>query len=98
MQYTASSFADGLVGLFRWALWPEVDAPRLARTPFPGPAHLHTELPDPVLDRLTLPVARRLSRVSLWFRWVQHGRTHWYVLYILLALVLALLAARGGSG
>jgi hydrogenase-4 component B len=98
MQYTASSFADGLVGLLRWALWPEAELPRLARTPFPGPAHLHTELPDPVLDRLTLPAARRLSRVSLWFRWVQRGRTHAYVLYILLALVLALLAARGGPG
>jgi formate hydrogenlyase subunit 3/multisubunit Na+/H+ antiporter MnhD subunit len=98
MQYTASSFADGLVGLLHWALWPEVDAKRLARSPFPGPAHLHTELPDPVLDRLTLPAAHRLSRVSLWFRWVQHGRTHSYVLYILLALVLALLAARGGPG
>jgi NADH:ubiquinone oxidoreductase subunit 5 (subunit L)/multisubunit Na+/H+ antiporter MnhA subunit len=98
MQVTASSFADGLVGLFRWALWPEADVPRLARSPFPGPARLHTELPDPVLDRLTLPVARRLAEASLWFHWVQRGRVHSYVLYVLVALVLGFLAARGEPG
>ena len=98
MQYTSSSFAAGLVGLFRWALWPQLDAPRLAGRPFPGPAHLHTELPDPVLDRLTLPAARWLAHASSWFRWVQRGRTHSYVLYILVAIVLGLLAARGDLG
>jgi hydrogenase-4 component B len=98
MQYTASSFAAGLVGLFRWALWAEVAAPRLARSPFPGPAQLHTRLPDPVLDRLTLPAARWIGRTSTWFRWVQRGRLHSYVLYILLALVVGLLTARGDLG
>jgi hydrogenase-4 component B len=98
MQYTSSSFADGLLGLFRWALWPEIDAPRLARRPFPGPARLHTELPDPVLDRFTLPAARWLATASTWFRWVQRGRVHSYVLYILLAILLGFLAARGEPG
>jgi hydrogenase-4 component B len=97
MQYTSSSFADGLVGLFRWALWPEVEAPRLARQPFPGEARLHVELPDPVLDRLTLPAARRLVQASAWFRWMQRGRVHAYVLYILLAILLGFLAARGAA-
>jgi hydrogenase-4 component B len=98
MQYTASSFAAGLVGLFRWALWTEVAAPRLARTPFPGSAQLHTRLPDPVLDRLTLPAARWIAQASTWFRWVQRGRVHSYVLYILLAIVVGLLTARGDLG
>jgi len=96
MQYTAASFADGLVRLLRWALWPQLDAAGLSRRPFPGAARLHTELPDPVLDRLTLPAARSLAQVSTWFRWVQRGRVHAYVLYILLAVVLGFLAARGG--
>jgi len=98
MQYTGSSFADGLVGLFRWALWQKVDAPRLERQLFPAPARLHSELPDPVLDRLTLPVARHLGQASLWFRWMQQGRVHSYVLYILVAIVLGFLAARGDLG
>jgi NADH:ubiquinone oxidoreductase subunit 5 (subunit L)/multisubunit Na+/H+ antiporter MnhA subunit len=98
MQYTSSSFADGLVGLFRWALWPEIDAPRLARRPFPGPARLHTELPDPVLDRFTLPTAHWLAQASTWFRWLQRGRVHFYVLYILVAILLGFLAARGEPG
>jgi hydrogenase-4 component B len=95
-QYTASSFADGLVGAFRWALRPEVRAPRIER-PFPGPAELHTRLPDPVLDRLILPAAGWLVRASGWFRWVQRGRLHAYVLYILMAVVVSLFAVRGGS-
>jgi hypothetical protein len=98
MQYTSSSFADGLVGLFRWALWPELETPRLARQPFPGRERLHTELPDPVLDRVTLPAARRLVQASTWFRWLQRGRTHAYVLYILVAILLGFLAARGAAG
>jgi hydrogenase-4 component B len=98
MQYTSSSFGAGLVGLFHWALWPEIDAPRLARRAFPGPARLQTELPDPVLDRLTLPVARWLAQASTWFHWVQRGRVHSYVLYILVAIVLGFLAASGDQG
>ena len=94
MQYTASSFADGLVGLLRWALWTEVEQPRLDGA-FPGPARLHTHLPDPVLDRLALPAARRASQASLWFRWLQRGHIHRYVLYILLALVVAFVSTRG---
>jgi hypothetical protein len=49
-----------------------------------------------VLDRVTLPAARSLVELSTWFRWVQRGRVHAYVLYVLLAVVLGFLAARGG--
>jgi hydrogenase-4 component B len=94
MQYTASSFADGLVGLLRWALWMEASEPRLRET-FPGPARLHTHLPDPMLDRLALPAARRVGELSLWFRWMQRGHIHTYVLYILAALVVAFVSTRG---
>jgi hydrogenase-4 component B len=97
MQVTASSFADTLVGILRWLLWPEVDAARVAG-PFPEPARLDTRLPDPVLDRVALPVARRLAEASTRLRWVQQGHLHAYVLYILIAVVVALLTTRGDLG
>ena len=94
MQYSASSFAGGLVDLFRWALWTELHATTVGGV-FPGPARLSTHLPDPVLDRMILPAARFLARASLWLRWFQRGYLHSYVLYILLTVIAALLAARG---
>jgi len=94
MQYTASSFASGLVDLFRWALWTELHATGIAGT-FPGPARLSTHLPDPVLDRMILPAARWLARASIWLRWLQRGHLHSYVLYILITVIVALLVARG---
>jgi hydrogenase-4 component B len=97
MQYTASSFAAGLVDLFRWALWTELHATGVAGT-FPGPARLTTHLPDPVLDRMIFPAARFLARASLWLRWLQRGHLHSYVLYILITVIVALLVARGGFG
>src|SRR5262249_22031533 len=93
MQYTASSFADGLVGLFRWALWTQRHAAGVAGT-FPGTARLATHLPDPVLDRMILPAAAWLARASLWLRWLQRGHLHSYVLYILITVIVALLVAR----
>lgn len=94
MQYTASSFAGGLVDLFHWALWTERRTTEVAG-PFPASARLATDLPDPVLDRMILPAARWVSRASLWLRWLQRGHLHSYVLYILIAVIVALLAARG---
>src|SRR5439155_5160514 len=70
MQYTASSFADSLVGLFGWALRPDVHSPML--TPlFPGTATFSSHVPDTVLDRAVLPASSRIGRVFSWFRWVQ---------------------------
>jgi hydrogenase-4 component B len=95
MQYTASSFADGLVGLFRWALWTQRHATSVAGT-FPGPARLATHLPDPILDRMIVPAAGWVARASQWLRWVQRGHLHSYVLYILITVIVALLVASGG--
>jgi hydrogenase-4 component B len=94
MQYTASSFAAGLVDLFRWALWTERHTTEVAG-PFPASARLATELPDPVLDRMILPAARSVTRASLWARWLQRGHLHLYVLYILITVIVALIAASG---
>jgi hydrogenase-4 component B len=90
MQYTSSSFAQMLVSLFGWALRPKTRAPRL-RAPFPSEAAFHSEVADTVLDRAVLPAASGVARVLGWFRWVQQGSVHAYLLYILVALLLAFL-------
>lgn len=90
MQYTSSSFAEMLVGLFAWAL-----RPRTHRTPitelFPARAQFHSEVPDTVLDEAVLPMFRGLARVFALTRMLQQGSVQVYLLYILAALVGLLL-------
>ena len=90
MQYTASSFAQTLVGLFRWVLRPRVHRPEV-RGPFPAAAHFESHVEDIVLDGQILPFARVAERWLGRIRVFQQGLTQHYVLYIL-AAVLGLLA------
>jgi hydrogenase-4 component B len=90
MQYTASSFAEMLTGLFRWGLRPERHGGEVA-TNFPGPAEFASHTPDSVLDRLLLPACRGSARVCTWVRArLQHGITGIYLLYVALTLCLLL--------
>jgi hydrogenase-4 component B len=93
MQYTASSFGELLVGMLSWALRPEVTGAR-SPDPFPRAERFHSHVPDTVLDRLVLPASRGVATVLHWFRWVQRGSVQLYLLYVLAALVLALLLRR----
>ena len=93
MQYTASSFAQTLVGFFSWALLPEIHA----GTPeglFPSPTRFHSDVPDTVLDKAILPLSRGAARALRWFRWVQHGNVHLYLVYILAALLVLAVVSR----
>ncbi|MBN2194486.1 MAG: oxidoreductase [Polyangiaceae bacterium] len=87
MQYTASSFADGLVELFSHVLRPERHT-ALIDGPFPRPSSFSSHVPDLVLDRILTPVAARLARGATWFRWIQRGTVHLYLLYLLVTLIL----------
>jgi hydrogenase-4 component B len=89
IQYTASSFAQMLVGLFGWALRPRVKQPAPLAL-FPGKEHFHSEVPETVLDEAVVPGFRFTAWCFSWFRWVQRGGVHSYLLYIL-AILLALL-------
>jgi hypothetical protein len=86
MQYTASSVADWVVGLFGMVLRPRVRAPQISG-PFPASSRFESHVPEVVLDLGILPLGRLLSRAAGWFRWIQHGSVHLYVLYVLAALV-----------
>jgi hypothetical protein len=94
MQYTSSSFAHGLVSLYGWALRPKIHRPSL-RGPFAGAASFSSHVPDFVLDRLLVPAAHSTGRGLGWFRWLQRGSVHAYLLYILATLVGLLLWQRG---
>jgi hydrogenase-4 component B len=93
MQYTASSFAELLVGIFSWALHPVERATRPA-TLFPQAVGFSSQVPDVVLDRAVLPASRRVARAFVWFRWLQHGSIHMYLLYVLATLLLTILLRR----
>lgn len=90
MQYTSSSFAQMLVGLFDWALRPSVHGPHVEGL-FPRPTEFHSHVPDTVLDRVLLPGFSLAGRWMERFRPIQRGRVHLYLVYILGALVALLL-------
>jgi hydrogenase-4 component B len=94
MQYTSSSFAQGLVALYGWALRPKLHRPMI-QGPFPETGSFSSHVPDVVLDRLLVPAARGTGRGLGWFRWVQRGSVHAYLIYILATLVWLLLWQRG---
>jgi hydrogenase-4 component B len=86
MQYTASSFAATLVALFGWVLRPRVEATVPAGA-FPGPSRYESHVHDVVLDEIAVPAVQRADRLLARFRFIQQGRLHLYVLWILLVLV-----------
>jgi len=89
MQYTASSFAQPILELFRPLLGTRKSLTR-PRGCFPAHAALHTVTPDLSHEELYRPgfqwVAGRLSRL----RWLQRGNVQLYVLYIAVTLILLL--------
>ncbi|MCF7849281.1 MAG: hypothetical protein K9M45_10545 [Kiritimatiellales bacterium] len=89
MQYTATSFVEMLVSLFRWVLFPRIRRPAISAT-FPAKADFSTEVPDPVLERVILPAFRQAGRNMMKLRLLQQGRIQIYLLYIL-SIVLFLL-------
>lgn len=90
MQYTSSSFAQMLVGLFGWALRPRTDKPKDLPL-FPKKADFHSAVPDMVLDEVMLPVFRFGAWLFSWFRVFQQGSIQTYLLYIFIALIALLL-------
>jgi hydrogenase-4 component B len=90
MQYTSSSFAQMLVGLFGWVLRTRTHRPR-KQPLFPQPTRFHSEVPDPVLDEAVLPTFQVVGWLFAWFRVFQQGSIQTYLLYIFLALIALLL-------
>lgn len=89
MQYTASSFASPLVGLFARIYrnrTTRLDAVRI----FPARASFASETSDLVLDGVVLPVFRFVAWVFSFARVTQRGNIQAYLLYILVFLLILL--------
>ncbi|VGO20614.1 proton-conducting transporter transmembrane domain-containing protein [Pontiella sulfatireligans] len=89
IQYTATSFGEMLVSLFRWVLFPRFRRPAISSV-FPAKSEFSTEVPDPVLERVILPAFRQAGRNMMKLRLLQQGRIQIYLLYVLAVLVFLL--------
>lgn len=87
IQYTASSFAQMIVAMFRWVLHPHSHHPSIEGL-FPKPAKMHSHVNDIILDRVIMPVSRKFEKWFGWFRRFQQGITQHYLLYILIIVIL----------
>jgi formate hydrogenlyase subunit 3/multisubunit Na+/H+ antiporter MnhD subunit len=89
MQYTSSSFAQPLVGMFRFPL-----ATRRRWTPitahFPSKAGFSSHTPDLLAERVFHPGFAGLGTLLSRLRWLQHGRLQLYVLYVAVTLLVLL--------
>jgi formate hydrogenlyase subunit 3/multisubunit Na+/H+ antiporter MnhD subunit len=89
IQYTSSSFAQLLVGLWGWVLLPQVLFKRLD-TVFPAIAGYSTRVPDTVLDRGVIPFLRGAAWLLSWLRPLQRGNVNAYLFYVFLTLLILL--------
>jgi len=87
MQYTASSFAQGLVGIFAWLLHPKQHGARVAGV-FPAPSAMSSHIGDLVLDGMLFPFLRKAELRTRWIHRFQQGLVQNYILYILVFLAL----------
>jgi hydrogenase-4 component B len=85
MQYTAGSFAGIITEWFDAILRP-VRHEHRPEGPFPRHAASHQHTPETVLERVIEPCARGVLWVSSVARQLQHGRTHAYILYLIVGL------------
>ena len=96
MQYSGTSFGRSIVSLLSFMLRPRLKAPRL-KACFPERSSFASTLPDLIHDRLVLPFFQLIGREAPRFRVLQQGRTHLYVLYILIISVVLLVMGRIAS-
>jgi NADH:ubiquinone oxidoreductase subunit 5 (subunit L)/multisubunit Na+/H+ antiporter MnhA subunit len=89
MQYTGASFAQLMVG----RVFPQFLRNRTAPTSptglFPRDGTFVSESPDPISERMYEPFFNYLAERFARLRWVQQGKIHFYLLYIMAVVVLS---------
>lgn len=86
MQYTASSFADTLTGLFRSVLRPKVHRPNI-HSSFPATSEFESHVPETVLEKIYLPLFTWTNDRLGVIRKLQNGKMHTYIVYMFLTLM-----------
>lgn len=89
MQYTSSSFAQMLVGIFSTVLRPEIHEPT-TKDLFPQKERFASHVPEVVLEQGVLPVMAAFDRWFATIRRLQNGQLNRYILYIFIALIVLL--------
>ena len=86
MQYSSGSFAQIVVGWFRWLLRPRL----LLRRPrglAPVRSFRLERVPDTVLDVLIAPLGGAIMQLASGARRLQHGSLQAYIMYLVAGLV-----------
>jgi len=86
MQYTASSFAQPFLELFKFLLRTKSHI-KLPERLFPKKASFHSETPDIAHTELYRPLFSNVNETLARFKFFQHGYIQLYILYIALALI-----------
>ncbi len=87
MQYTASSFAEMLVYMFRGVLRPQVHNPAINGI-FPQESHFSSHVPEAVHEQIYIPFLEYLYGKTSSIRRLQQGQLAMYILYIFLTLIV----------
>jgi hypothetical protein len=85
-QYTASSFAQFPVSLFRSLVDRRVESHK-PEGYFPAGARFRSSAPDLILNRVVDPLVEQSLAWMSTFRRLQHGKVQLYLLYMFVALV-----------
>lgn len=89
MQYSASSFAEMLVGLFNGILRPHGHQPHI-KDAYPHQSSFAQHVAETVLEQIYLPFLHWSNEKLSPLRRLQNGHLHLYILYTLLTLVALL--------
>lgn len=89
LQYSGASFAQFATRVLGWAVRERRDEPAPLGL-FVGPRRFARRALEPLLDGCFVPLCRRLAERCTQLRFLQRGKLHIYLLYILVTLVLLL--------
>lgn len=89
MQYTASSFAAPITGMFQRLLCIRKRG-KPVEGYFPASASFHSDTPDAAKEGLFAPLFRLAERLIAPLRKLQHGNLNGYLLYIAVTLIALL--------
>ena len=89
MQYTATGYAQPLTQGAQALLGTKVSIEPLQGV-FPRAAAHRSQTPDLAQERMFVPLFQGAANVLGRLRWLQQGRVHFYVLYIVVTLMVLL--------